>query len=183
MSPSDLARVREILERAIDHPPQERFAIIESATGGDTEIRAEVLSLLAAFETGGQRLEPPPSVDRSLTRPTATTESLTGLAFGSYVVGERLGQGGMGVVYLGRDSRLARAVALKALPPELADEPSRRVRLEQEARHLAALIDRQTIALRVSRGTEIDELVARGLGNGHPGTKRKSANGKTHPYF
>ena len=129
MSPSDLARVREILERAIDHPPQERFAIIESATGGDTEIRAEVLSLLAAFETGGQRLEPPPSVDRSLTRPTATTESLTGLAFGSYVVSERLGHD---VALAERTGVLLDLGTRRAALQALATEAHREVELSLE---------------------------------------------------
>jgi Tol biopolymer transport system component len=45
----------------------------------------------------------------------------------------------MGVVYLGRDIRLDRAVAVKALPEHLADDPDRLARFEREARTLASL--------------------------------------------
>jgi TolB-like protein/predicted Ser/Thr protein kinase len=45
----------------------------------------------------------------------------------------------MGVVYLGRDPRLDRAVAVKLLPQEVADDPTRRERCEREARIAASL--------------------------------------------
>ncbi|NNF42110.1 MAG: protein kinase [Phycisphaerales bacterium] len=49
-----------------------------------------------------------------------------------------IGRGGMGVVYLGHDTRLGRDVAIKTLPPELADHPERLDRFEREARALAS---------------------------------------------
>src|SRR5205814_2991779 len=50
-----------------------------------------------------------------------------------------VGRGGMGVVYLGRDTRLDRAVAIKVLPDAFAHDPERLARFEREARMLAAL--------------------------------------------
>jgi serine/threonine protein kinase len=64
---------------------------------------------------------------------------IAGRMLGAYRVGERLGAGGMGEVYAAEDTRLGRTVALKLLPPSLADDPSRRARFEREARTLASL--------------------------------------------
>lgn len=58
---------------------------------------------------------------------------------GDYVIRRELGSGGSGVVYLGHDPRLDRAVAIKALSPERAGDPSWRERLAREARVLASL--------------------------------------------
>ena len=58
---------------------------------------------------------------------------------GAYALVEVLGAGGMGVVWRAHDSRLGRDVALKILPPHLAEHPTALVRFEREARGLASL--------------------------------------------
>src|SRR6266536_2727324 len=62
-----------------------------------------------------------------------------GTRLGPYEVLSPLGAGGMGEVYRARDSRLAREVALKVLPEELALDRERLNRFEQEARAASAL--------------------------------------------
>ena len=58
---------------------------------------------------------------------------------GPYEIKGELGRGGMGVVYLARDPRLERDVAIKALPELFAQDPARLERFEREARSLAQL--------------------------------------------
>ena len=66
--------------------------------------------------------------------------SLTpGTSIGPYSIVREIGRGGMGIVYLARDPRLDRHVAIKALPEHLALDPGRLARFESEARTLAQL--------------------------------------------
>jgi Tol biopolymer transport system component len=58
---------------------------------------------------------------------------------GPYPIEKELGRGGMGVVYLGRDTRLDRRVAIKVLPEAFAHDPERLARFEREARLVASL--------------------------------------------
>ena len=64
---------------------------------------------------------------------------MIGRTIDRYQVIERLGQGGMGVVYKARDTLLDRFVALKVLPPDSSLDPDRRRRFLQEAKAASAL--------------------------------------------
>ena len=75
--------------------------------------------------------EPNCSFNRSVLGP--------GSQIGHFHIEQELGRGGMGVVYLARDTTLGRFVAIKSLPPEVTADQKIRSRLEREARLLASL--------------------------------------------
>ena len=117
--------LKTLFNQALDLPPGRRQAWLLEATG-DASVRRAVERLLHAHDTAGSFLETPP--------PLALPERI-----GHYAVERELGRGGMGIVYLAHDTRLNRAVALKALPPLAPDDQAARERLQREARAAARL--------------------------------------------
>ncbi len=78
----------------------------------------------------------PPETPSSSSQPSAL---LPGTRFGNYEILQRLGAGGMGVVYRAKDTRLEREVAIKTLSLEHGSHPDALSRFEQEARAACAL--------------------------------------------
>ena len=117
-------RVKSLLADAADLPAtdRERF-IVERCP--DLELRREVLELLVS---------PAPLSDI-----IAAGTLHPGARLGPYVIERLLGQGGMGEVYVARDSRLGRTVAIKVLPAKLAADRHFRERFDREARTICQL--------------------------------------------
>ena len=79
---------------------------------------------------------------------TMPADPLLGRALGGrYVLTSRLGAGGMGLVYAGRDAHLGREVAVKVLDDLFAGDRDRVARFEREAHSLAALDDPRIVAV------------------------------------
>jgi serine/threonine protein kinase len=124
-APDRWQRVGALFDRALAAAPPERQSLIR-ASAEPEDVQDEVLVLLQSHDDSHGFLEPA----------ALLTE---GAEFGPYRIERIIGRGGMGVVYLARDTRLHRPVALKALPPHLFRDDRMRARLRQEARAAAAL--------------------------------------------
>jgi Protein kinase domain len=85
------------------------------------------------------------------------SDARIGTQLGPYRLEDTVGRGSMGVVYLARDLRLDRPVAVKVMAPELADDASFRERFEREAR-MAAAIDHPNIIPVYDTGEQDDVL-------------------------
>ena len=79
-------------------------------------------------------------------RPTPRGLSMIGETFSHYKIVEKLGEGGMGVVYKAEDLRLGRVVALKFLSHQLGDDETAKRRLLQEAK-AASAINHQNVCI------------------------------------
>jgi Tol biopolymer transport system component len=140
LTPEQFQRVERLFFEAARVAPDEQDGFLESACADDEAVRAEVCEML---RTGSKVSSIPPLMERAHAAlagyESSDPKSLLGSRVGAYDVTEILGQGGMGVVYRAHDSRLQRAVAIKALPQALASDNSRMTRFMREARILASL--------------------------------------------
>jgi len=132
------ARVREIFDAAVARDADGRAAFLDRECAGHPGLRDEVASLLAAHDRAGHFIESP-AYEVAAHLFDDDRPSLAGSRVGPYLVRQEIGRGGMGVVYLADDTRLARRVALKAISPGFQADSTRRERLRQEARAAAAL--------------------------------------------
>src|SRR5256884_3715309 len=84
----------------------------------------------------------------------------TGTKLGRYEVRSKIGEGGMGEVYLAQDTKLDRRVALKILPADVAAHPDRMKRFVQEAKAASALNHPNIITIHEIDETEAGHFIA-----------------------
>src|SRR5215213_675530 len=137
-------QIDALLEQALEQPAKEREAFVLAASQDNPVLRDEVLSLLKA------QLQAAKFMERSAmnvaahalaqdSKLTTIVSTLAGQEIESYRIEKLLGAGGMGEVYLARDLKLGRMVALKVLPLHFVVDADRLSRFQREARALSSL--------------------------------------------
>ena len=164
MSPERWAQISRIFKSAISLDGEARAAYVAGQCGVDESLRAEVEKLIeshqqasaANFIGGGAAEDGAPLLigPDELTSDKRRLEKEQQL--GSYVILDSLGAGGMGEVYLARDSRLDRTVALKVLSEDVSADKRRMQRFRQEAKVASSL--NQPNILTIFEFGEIDGL-------------------------
>jgi eukaryotic-like serine/threonine-protein kinase len=129
-------KLSQLYHVALNRTGVERDDFLETACAGDDTLRRELKSLLAnemaAREFFGNLVRP------SDASPTEELKTLVGRYVGPYQITAKLGAGGMGIVYKAVDPKFDRPVAVKLLPRNLADAPTR-ARFQREAQTASSL--------------------------------------------
>jgi serine/threonine protein kinase len=160
LNPERWQQISRIFKSAISLDATARAAYVKERCGTDDDLREEVERLIESHHQaedhdfiGGLAVE---KAAELLTGDERKLSLEKGQHFGAYVILDHLGTGGMGEVYLARDSRLDRTVALKILSADVAADKRRMQRFRQEARVASSL--NQPNILTIYEFGEVDNL-------------------------
>ena len=132
-------KVREVFDAALRQELEDRQNYLNEACGDDKELLAEVESLFSSFDKSGDFMETPAVAQVADIIHPDTKRLETGTRFGHYEIVRQIGIGGMGEVYLAKDQKLDRRVALKILNEKFSRDESNLKRFVREAKAASAL--------------------------------------------
>ncbi len=131
-------KVKEILQLALEHPSNERQQFLDEVCA-DKSMRREVETLLADSKNVGSFMEQAAIGEVAEMFDSEDKNLKIGERFNHYEIIKQIGAGGMGEVYLAKDKKLDRQVAIKILNEKFASHESNLNRFIQEAKAASAL--------------------------------------------
>jgi serine/threonine-protein kinase len=138
MAKNDWEKAKKIFADAIKVTPELRLQYLDDVCADDTDIRREVESLLSSYDDAESFMESPAVGE--VAEVIRQDENLAnGKCFGHYEIIEQIGAGGMGEVYLAKDQKLDRKVAVKILNEKFSRHESNLQRFVSEAKAASAL--------------------------------------------
>ncbi len=156
MTPERYNLVNQLFHEALERAGDDRAEFLKGACDGDESLRLAVERMLVSREQAGSFLDAPAFDADFNTLIQKLSGSLIGCDIGHYRILSKIGEGGMGEVFLAQDTRLERRVALKLLPAEFTSDRDRVRRFEQEARAASALNHPNIITIHEIGRTKID---------------------------
>ena len=147
MTPERWQRIKQIALEAMDLEPGQHADFLSAQCGGDEELRESVEKLLRADAKSGDTFERAIAHTAQEVHNKSVPEgskSILNQTISHYRITEKLGEGGMGVVYKANDTKLDRPVALKFLAAHAIDDPEHKARFIRESK-AAARLDHQNI--------------------------------------
>ena len=154
MNPERWRRVRQLFERVVELPADERSAFLEQACGSDDALRSEIEALISGEAEAPADFVVPPPV-RLQGEPASALAS--GVSLGGFTLLEEIGRGASGVVYRARQEALKRDVAIKVFAANLLTTDVEIARFKAEVL-TAGRMDHPSIAKVLDHGQSGDLL-------------------------
>lgn len=148
MTPERWKQISRIFKSAISLEPEARDAYVQGQCGVDESLRAAVEKLIESHQKASDEkfidgvaaeANAPLLIDDDQDSEQYARRLTKGQQLGAYVILDALGVGGMSEVYLAKDTRLDRTVALKVLSHDISSDERRMQRFRREAKIVSSL--------------------------------------------